>query len=47
MKILLIILLLLSSAFVLALLIIGIIGVIIACQWRNFDEWINDKTDEE
>lgn len=47
MKVVLIILLLISSVFTLALLIIGIVGVIIAGQWRDFDEWINNKIDEE
>ena len=46
MKVVLIILLLLSSAFTLALLITGIIGVIIAGQWRDFDDWMNDEEDK-
>ena len=45
MKVALIILLLLSSAFVLALLVVGIVGVIVAGQWRDFDDWMNDEED--
>lgn len=46
MKVALIILLLLSSAFVLALLVVGIIGVIVAGQWRDFDEIMNNDEEE-
>jgi hypothetical protein len=45
MKVALIILLLLSSAFVLALLVVGIVGVIVAGQWRDIDDWMNDEED--
>ena len=47
MKIVLIILLLIASAFVLALLIVGIIGVIICGQWTDFDELMNDEEKEK
>ena len=47
MKIALIILLILASAFVLALLIVGIIGVIICGQWTDFDELMNDEEEEK
>jgi len=43
MKVALIFLLLLSSAFVLALLFVGIVGVIVAGQWRDFDDLRNDE----
>jgi hypothetical protein len=46
MKVALIILLLLSSAFVLALLVVGIVGVIVAGQWRDFDEIMNNDEEE-
>jgi hypothetical protein len=46
MKVALIILLLLSSAFILALLVVGIVGVIVAGQWRDFDDWMKDEEDE-
>ncbi len=46
MKVALIILLLLSSAFVLALLVVGIVGVIVAGQWRDIDDWMNDEEDK-
>ena len=50
MKIALIILLILASAFVLALLIVGIIGVIMCGQWTDMDELMNEnkeKTEED
>ena len=50
MKIALIILLLIASAFVLALLIVGIIGVIMCGQWTDMDELMNEnkkKTEED
>lgn len=43
MKIALIILLILASAFVLALLIVGIFGVILFGQWTDFDEFMNNE----
>lgn len=46
MKIALIILLILASAFVLALLVVGIVGVIVAGQWRDFDDRMNDEEDK-
>jgi hypothetical protein len=46
MKVALIILLLLSSAFILALLVVGIVGVIVAGQWRDFDEIMNNDEEE-
>ena len=46
MKIALIILLILASAFVLALLIVGIIGVALCGQWTDFDELMNDEEDK-
>ena len=46
MKIALIILLLLSSAFVLALLVVGIVGVIVAGRWRDIDEIMNNDEEE-
>lgn len=47
MKIALIILLILASAFVLALLIVGIIGVIMCGQWTDMDELMNDSTQDK
>jgi len=46
MKVALIILLLLASAFVLALLVVGIVGVIVAGRWRDFDEIMNNDEEE-
>ena len=46
MKVALIILLLLASAFVLALLVVGIVGVIVAGRWRDIDDWMNDEEDK-
>ncbi len=47
MKIALIILLILASAFVLALLIVGIIGVIMCGQWTDFDEILSNESEEK
>lgn len=47
MKIALIILLILASAFVLALLIVGIIGVIMCGQWTDVDELMNYEEDKQ
>lgn len=46
MKIALIILLILASAFVLALLIVGIIGVIMCGQWTDVDDLMNNEEDK-
>ena len=46
MKVALIILLLLSSAFVLALLVVGIVEVIVAGRWRDIDEIMNNDEEE-
>lgn len=46
MKIAIAVLLALASAFVLALLIVGIMGVIACGQWRDFDDWMNDEEDK-
>lgn len=46
MKIALIIPLILASAFVLALLVVGIVGVIVAGRWRDIDDWMNDEEDK-
>jgi hypothetical protein len=47
MKVALIILLLLSSTFILALLVVGIVGVIVAGQWRDIDEIMNSIKDTD
>lgn len=40
------ILLALASASIIALLLVGIIGVIVCGQWRDFDDWMNDEEDK-
>lgn len=37
------ILLALASASIIALLLVGIIGVIVSGQWRDIDAWMNDE----
>lgn len=46
MKIAIAVLLALASAFALALLLVGIMGVIVSGQWRDFDDWMNDEEDK-
>lgn len=40
------ILLALASASIIALLLVGIIGVIVSGQWREIDDWMNDEEDK-
>lgn len=45
MKIAIAVLLALASAFALALLLVGIMGVIACGQWTDMDELMNDEED--